>query len=221
MWIAQATMDDLQALQANPLAEAKRGSGEQFVHVAHGQTAGVGDHLWREVERAQVFFDVIFDALQVQCGQARALAIENPIILAQGHQQGRLCLLQQHVAGREVTLVKSSSAHRQLVNENPPQAALGVETKSGVTLSTPQLTVQGTLGKLEDPEVIVAGVVETIRRVPTLEDEAAGLAVQLATVLFEVDFGSSRHSDQVTGFTVFADLCLTARVTQLARAQPG
>ncbi|MDT4852591.1 hypothetical protein FQZ97_868270 [compost metagenome] len=118
-----------------------------------------------------------------------------------------------------VALVEARRAHRQLVDEDPPEAALGVEAEARIALGAAQLAMQGTLGQLEYPEVVVAGVVETVGRIAALEDEAAWLAVQFAAVLLEMHLGAARHRDQVAGFAVVADLGLAARVAELARAQ--
>ncbi|ESW37116.1 hypothetical protein O164_25840 [Pseudomonas taiwanensis SJ9] len=53
---------------------------------------------------------------------------------------------------------------------------------------------------------------KTIRRIASLEDEPTWLTMELTTVLLEVYFGKARHCYKVTGFSIFANLALAARI---------
>ncbi len=58
---------------------------KKFVQIAHGQAASLRDHLRRQVRVAQLFVDVMFDALQMHGCQVRTFTAEHSLIVAQGH----------------------------------------------------------------------------------------------------------------------------------------
>ncbi|MCY1449690.1 hypothetical protein D9M71_664470 [compost metagenome] len=189
------------------------------MHITHGQPTGLGDHWRRQVRVAQLLVDVLLDALQMQGGQVRAFAAQHPLIITQCHQQRRKGLLQQHMPGGLVALVETCGAHRQLVDKDPPECAPGVEAQARVAFGSAQLAMQRAFGELEHPQIVVAGIVKAVGRIAPFEDEATGLAMQGAAVLFEVHFAAPRYGDEVAGFAVFTDLGFAARIAQLTGAQ--